>query len=118
MRMFLTISVLLLTGCNLSASLLDGSGSQTYTPTYSANGQQHTMTITFTLAKGTVTGLTIEPGAASGDERGHQLAFSANIRRYVLEKSVDAIVVPQTVGEETQLTEIFQGVIEKLKNDI
>ena len=117
MRLIL-ISLIFLTACsNLTASILGGPQEFSYTPTYMVEGQGHTMTVTFTVTDGVVTGLQIEPGAVSGSERGHQFAFSANIRRYVLEQPVDAISLPASVGEEAQLTDVFRAVVVQLQND-
>ena len=117
MRLLL-LSLIFLTACSLSASLLGEGRAYSYTPAYLVEGQGHTLTITFTIADREVTGLEIKPGAITGAERGHQLAFSANVRQYVVLKDVDEIVLPASIGEEAQLTQIFQGVLGQLRGDL
>jgi hypothetical protein len=120
MRNAFIISLLLLSACsNLSASLLEGNN-RTYTSTYEADGLQHSLTITFVVEGRSVIGMDIDPGAGSGTERGRQLAFSANVRRYVLDRTPEEVelALPESVGEEAQLTEVFRDVIEDLKADL
>ena len=109
---------LVLTACNLSASLLGEGREYAYTPAYLVEGQGHTFTVTFTVADRVVTGLKIEPGAITSAERGSQLAFSANVRQYVVLKSIDEIELPASIGEEEQLTQVFQGVLSQLREDL
>ena len=115
---FLLSAVLLLSGCNLRAQLL-GDTDHTYTATYERDGQTHTLTAKFSVQKQKVTALEMTPGGASGLERGRQLAFSANVRRYVLGLSVASITLPASIGEEEQLTGIFRTqMLEKLKAEV
>jgi len=113
----LVLSVAFLTACNLSATILGGPQEFSYTPTYIVEGQGHTIAITFTVENDIIVGLQIEPGGITGTERGHQLAFSANVRRHVLEQPLSSITLPVSIGEETQLTDVFRGVITQLQND-
>ena len=117
MRLLL-LSSIFLTACNLSASLLGGGREHTYTPTYMVEGQGHTFTVTFTVTDRMVVRLKIEPGAITSAERARQLAFSANVRPFVLQKNVLEIELPESVGEEAQLTEIFRGGLEQLRGDL
>ena len=118
MRLVLTFSVLLLSACNLSASLTGGGGQEhTFNPTYKVHGQEHTMEVTFTMKGRTVIGLMIKPGGVNSTERAKQLAFAANVRQYVL-KNIDDIQLPQSVGEEAQLTGVFSEVLDELKESL
>ena len=110
-----------LTACtdNFSASLLGGDPQAfTYTPSYESNANTHTMTIEFTVQEGVVQSLKITPGAETGLERAHQLAFSANVRRFVLQKPVEEISIPASIGEEHWITDVFRDVVEELKSDL
>ncbi len=108
------IAALLLMGCNLTASLTGGGIKHTFTPTYEVRGEQHSLEITFEVKDGVVEELAIEPGAVSAEEHAHQMAFIANVRQFVLGKSVQEIVLPEVVGNEEKLTEVFRGIIEEL----
>ena len=113
-------AALLLAACSsLTAQLLQGSHEFTYTVAYAHDDQKHTMTATITVKDGQIIALAIEPGAASGIERAHQLAFSANVRRFLLEKNVSDVTLPaEGVGEETWITQAFAEVIAKLKKEL
>ena len=105
---------LVLTACNLTASLTGGEKLHTFTPTYEVLGEQHSLTITFEVENGIVSELTIKPGAASPKEHAHQMAFVANVRQFVLGKSIEEIALPKVIGDEEKLTEVFREVLEKL----
>lgn len=117
MRIFpiVIISTLLLTSCNLAASLMGGAQTFTERATYEVLGEQHEITATFTIDDGIVTKFSLEPGAVSREELAHQLAFGANVPQFVLQKNVTEIVLPEQIGEEKQLTEVFGGMVEKVK---
>lgn len=105
---------LILASCNLTASLTGGSIAHTFNPTYEVRGEQHSLAITFEVKNGIVTELTIEPGAVSAEEHAHQMAFIANVRQFVLGKSFEEIELPEVVGNEKKLTEVFLGVLSKM----
>ena len=107
-------ALLLLSSCNLTASLTGSSITHTFNPTYEVRGEQHSLEITFEVKDGVVEELAIEPGAVSAEEHAHQMAFIANVRQFVLGKSVQEIVLPEVVGNEEKLTEVFRGIIEEL----
>jgi len=106
---------LVLSSCNLAASLTGGTQSQTFSPSYEFFGQSHTMSISFAINDDEITELTIEPGAASELERAHQWAFAANVRPFVLGKKIDEIEIPSATGDEERLRKIFRGVMEELR---
>jgi hypothetical protein len=119
MKLVLTLSVLLLSACNLSASLTGGGGQEhTFNPTYKVRGVEHTMEVIFTMEGRTVVGLTIKTGGVNSTERAKQLAIAANARQYFLRKDVDDIHLPQSIGEEVQLTGVLSEILEELKNDL
>ena len=72
------------------------------------------MTINFVMTNEVVTALTIESGAASDLERAHQLAFAANVRSLIIEKSVEEIDIPVGIGDEERLRKVFRKVIDEL----
>ena len=120
MKKLLPLIAMFLVGCELTASIIGGGAEDfSFAPTYRANSQDHSISITFTVENNIVTSLDIQPGGITGKEIGKQLAFSANIRKYVLEKEVSEISIPQVVGNEAQLTEVFRGlVVDLLANSI
>src|SRR3989344_4356802 len=115
MRSSLLLAVLLLTGCNLAASLTGGTRTETFTPKYEYLGQTHAMTINFVIGNEVVTALTIESGAASDLERAHQTAFAANVRSFIIGKKAEEVDIPEGIGDEERLRKVFRKVIEELK---
>src|SRR3989338_6342351 len=113
----LSLSVFLLSACNLAASLTGGTTTHTYTPNYEYRGEVHTMRVIFEVNDNVVTGLTIEPGAISPLEQAHQTALAANVRPLILEQKIDEIDIPETSGEEERLRKVFRGVIEELQKE-
>ncbi|MBT3835304.1 hypothetical protein HOF56_03575 [Candidatus Peribacteria bacterium] len=115
-----TMFAFFLVGCDLTASIIGGGAQEfSFAPTYMADGESHSISVTFTVENDVVTALAIEPGGVTGKEIGKQLAFSANIRKHVLEKELNEIDIPQVVGNEAQLTEVFRGlVVDLLANSI
>lgn len=109
-------ALLLLSSCNLTASLTGGGITHTFNPTYEASGEQHSLEITFEVKDGIITELTIEPGAVSTEEHAHQMAFIANVRQFVLGRSIEEIELPEVVGNEEKLTEVFRVALEKLSS--
>lgn len=116
MKSLLPIAIILvLTGCNLAASLTGGTGTATYNPSYEFLGQTHTMSITFDVKDEVVTELTIKPEAVSMGEEAAQIAFAANVRAFVLGKNIQEIDIPKAVGDEERLREVFRKVVEELQ---
>ena len=113
-------AALLLAACgSLTAQLLQGSSEHVYSVTYAHDGQEHTMIVKITVKEQQVIALAIEPGAASGLERAHQLAFSANVRLFLIAILIKNIKLPESVGEESWITAAFdKQVLEKLKKDV
>jgi len=116
-RILLCVLILpLVVGCsNLAASLTGGTRTETFTPEYEYRGQTHSMTITFTIEKDSVSELSITPGAIATSEQAHQLALAANVREFVLQKKVNEIEIPVAAGDEERLRKVFRGVLEELK---
>lgn len=115
----LAFSLLLGACSNLTAQLLGNDREFTYTMRYTNEGEgvEHTLTAAFTVHEGKVVALEITPGARDA-ERGRQLAFSANVRSYVLDHVVSAIALPDVIGEEQQITRSFdEQVIARLKEN-
>ena len=100
MRKLSLLLVISLTACNLTASLTGGGIEHTFNPTYEVRGEQHSMEITFEVKNGVVEELTIKPGAVSAEEHAHQMAFIANVRQFVLGKSIEEIELPEVIGDE------------------
>lgn len=110
------ITAFLLASCNLAASLTGGTIKHTFSPTYELRGEQHSLEITFGVKNGVVEELTISPGAVSAEENAHQMAFIANVRRFVLGKSIGEIELPEVVGNEEKLTEVFHEAVSELQS--
>lgn len=117
MRTIILPFALLLTACNLAASLTGGQRTETFTPRYEYLGQTHTMIINFVMESDVITALTIESGAASDLERAHQLAFAANVRPFILGKDVQDLDIPKSVGDEERLRKVFRETLEEVKNE-
>lgn len=115
MRTIILPFALLLTACNLAASLTGGSRTETFTPKYEYLGQTHSMTINFVIDNEVVTALTIESVAASDLERAHQLAFAANVRPHVLGKTLTEINIPKMGGDGERIGRVFREILEELK---
>jgi len=113
-RILPLILIFLLSACNLSANILGGAESFAYTPSYTASGQEHTISITFQVENSVITEVTIEPGAASRRELANQLTFIANVRPYLLGKNVSEVSAPASIGGES-LNEAFAQALEDLK---
>lgn len=119
-RLTLTcLSAILLIGCsNLTAQLLPGEKRHSYTASYILEGQKHSFQALFTVKDKKVAQFEGEPQAATGEERAYQLAFFANVRRFILEKSTDEIAIPDKVGDASQaLVDAFRGVVSQLQKD-
>lgn len=115
MRISLLLTTLLLTGCNLAASLTGGSRTETFTPSYEHRGQTHEMKITFEIEHEKIIALTIEPDAASDLEKAHQLVFAANVRSFIIGKNVKEIDIPNAAGDEERLRKVLREVISELQ---
>lgn len=116
----LFIASLLLASCNLTAQLIGGERERefTYTKTYVLQGDKHSFEVTFVLKDGSVAKMTMEPQATTPSERAEQLAFSANVREYVLLKTPVAIVLPTAIGEASpELIGAFRNAVEQLKGN-
>ncbi|MEK7137253.1 MAG: hypothetical protein AAB853_03125 [Patescibacteria group bacterium] len=113
---FLCLSLLLLVSCNLRAQLLGGGREFTFTKTYALQSEQHAFKVTFAVNEGKVTGLAFEPQTSTPSEHGQQNAFSANVRRYVLERAPTEIFLPQVIGDASpELIGAFRGAVEDLR---
>lgn len=114
----LFITGLLLTSCNLTAQLIGGGREFTHTETYVLQGDEHSFEVTFTLRDGNVAEMMMEPQATTPAEHAEQLAFSANVREYVLLKTPAAIVLPTAIGEASpELIGAFRNTLSKLQSE-
>ena len=114
-RIALLSLALLLAACGGG---LSGSQEHSYEPVYSADGLEHSMTVTFLTKGKEVVGLRIELHPDSQLEQFAQISFAGGVRQYVLDKNVDETELPDVVGEQKQLTMVFEKVLEELRADL
>jgi len=114
------LSLVVFTACDsLSASLLGGGNEFSFTETYTRAGGEHSITMSFVMEGNEIVGLRIEPGAESALEQSIQIAFSANIRSFVLAKNVNDIDLSKYTGRnENHLVKIFKETLEKLRAEL
>ena len=112
-HLLLTLLLITLTGCNLSASLLGGSGEVTIHKAYEHRGEEHAIEIVLKVKDEIVEDVVVTPAASSRAEEMVLMAFAANVRAAWIGKSVTEITVPESVKEK-RLRDVLTDVIAEL----